>query len=77
MDNVFLVLKYLPVLINAIKAIEEALPASGKGAEKLDFVKGILESAYDGGKKFEEVWPKFESTIALAVKFFKRTGVFA
>lgn len=75
-----IVLGLLPILIDAIKAIEAAFPASGQGTVKLELLRGIVEKAYNAGTgalaKFEDIWPVMEETIALLVKFMNSTGIF-
>lgn len=75
-----LVLSLLPVLIDAIKAIEAAFPASGQGSLKLELVRGVVEQAYNAGtgalSKFEDVWPVLQKVIASLVTFMNTTGIF-
>lgn len=75
-----LVLTLLPVIIDAVKAIEAAYPASGQGALKLDLVRGVLEGAYNAGSgavaKFDDLWPALQSTIASIVSFMNASGMF-
>ena len=47
MNTVVMILQLLPALITAIKAIEDAIPGSGQGEQKLAAVRAILE-AVDG-----------------------------
>lgn len=75
-----LVLSLLPVLIDAIKAIEAAFPASGQGSLKLELVRGVVEQAYNAGtgalSKFEDVWPVLQKVIASLVTFMNTTDIF-
>lgn len=68
-----LVLKMLPVIIAAIKAIEEAIPGNGQGEQKLAMLRQILELA-DGA--VTSLWPTIESVVKVLVKTFNDTGVF-
>lgn len=68
-----LVLKMLPVIIAAIKAIEDAIPGNGKGEQKLAMLRQILELA-DG--TITSLWPTIESVVKVLVKTFNDTGVF-
>lgn len=74
------VLSLLPALIDAIKAIEAAFPASGQGSLKLELVRSIVEQAYNAGigalAKFEDIWPVLQKTIASLVTFMNTSGVF-
>jgi hypothetical protein len=68
-----IVLELLPAIIAAIKAIEELLPESNKGAEKLALVREIITSTGDEANKN---WPLIESTINRLVTFFNKLGIF-
>ena len=74
MKTLLLVIQLIPVLINLIKAIEEAIPEAGWGAEKLKAVKEILQTSYDG---IAEIWPIIEKIIAIVVSLFNKTGKFS
>jgi len=82
-----LLLSLLPVLIEAIKAAEEAIPGEGKGEAKLALIRTILELAYtstndvadkfdDVANKFDDVWPMIQKTIGSIVATFNKLGVF-
>lgn len=70
----------LPLIIDAIKTIEAAIPGEGKGEAKLAAVRGILESAYnisnDTLGKFDDLWPAIASVIGILVQAFNKTGTF-
>jgi len=76
-----LILALLPVLIDAIKAAEEALPGKGKGEVKLAMVRAALEAAYsisnDTVVRFEQVWPALQSVITSIVTTFNTFKIFA
>jgi hypothetical protein len=77
-----LVAKLLPLLIMAIKAVEEAIPGQGKGEAKLASVRAIMESALffvsvsEESPKFEQVWPALEKTTKGLVNAFNTIGEF-
>lgn len=75
-----ILLSMLPAIIEAIKAIELALPDGGKGEEKLNAVRGVLEAGYavaeDKDQPFEVLWPAIQRAIAALVTLFNRAGVF-
>ncbi len=73
MKVLLLVVQLVPALIQLIKAIEEALPKSGQGAEKLTAARQIIEAAYEGAN---EIWPTIEKVISVIVGMFNSTGVF-
>jgi hypothetical protein len=49
MNTVLIILKMLPVVMTAVRAVEEAIPLPGQGKKKLDLVLNILRTAYDSG----------------------------
>ena len=67
------VLSLVPVIIEAVKAIEKAIPGSGQGDTKLDAIKQIIASVDD---KAAEFWPYIEKVIGVLVSLFNQTGVF-
>ena len=73
MQNLVIILQLIPALITALKAIEEAIPGSGKGEQKLSAIRGILE-AVDGS--ITSLWPQISSVISVLVTLFNATGVF-
>ena len=73
MNTVIIILQLIPALIGAMKAIEEAIPGSGKGEEKLAAIRGILEAVDAGVVKY---WPQLQSVIGVLVGLFNRTGAF-
>jgi len=70
----------LPVVIDAIKAVEAAIPGQGKGEQKLALVRGMLETAFvtvqDVTVKFEQVWPVISATISNLVAIYNKIGAF-
>lgn len=73
-------LTILPAVIEAIRAIEAAIPASGKGADKLAVLRELIAGAYDTagdvGVAFADLWPTIERTVASVVALFNKAGVF-
>ena len=67
------VLGLVPAIISAIKAIEELFPESGKGVEKLDLIRGILETINEQSK---ELWPIIEKVVGVVVSFCNAMGIF-
>lgn len=80
LENIKLVLSIFPALINAIKTIEASIPVDGKGAEKLELLKGVMQTTFENSTKavstFEQVWPMLQSVIVSIVNAFNATGVF-
>lgn len=73
METLKIVLNILPMLIQVIKAVEDAIPGQGKGEQKLALVRGVLE-AVDSGVM--GIWPVLEKVIASIVSVFNKTGTF-
>jgi hypothetical protein len=75
-----IVISLMPVLIDAIKAAEEAIPGNGKGEQKLAMIRGIIEAAYsaatDAETTFDQVWPAIQKAVASIVTALNSTGVF-
>lgn len=73
MNIVIMIFQLIPALIAAMKAIEEAIPSTGKGEEKLTAIRQILEAVDSNATKF---WPQIQATISVLVGLFNKTGVF-
>lgn len=75
-----LVISLLPILLQAIKAVEQAIPETGKGAEKLDLIKGLVQTSYETSSKlsvsFEQLWPTVQGAVQAIVNAFNKTGTF-
>lgn len=84
MEKFLLIIRLLavivPVLIEAIKAVEAAMPESGLGKQKLEIVRTMVESAYAQMTgvtvAFSEVWPMIERLIAAIVASYNAIGTF-
>lgn len=75
-----LILSLFPLIINAVKAIEAAVPQGGAGAAKLEAIREMLNTSYEASNKaygaFEQVWPILKGVVESIVKLFNSTGVF-
>lgn len=67
------ILSLLPAIIEAIKAIEAAIPGKGQGETKLAAVREILESVDAGAK---DMWPIINTAITALVKMLNKSGEF-
>ncbi|TXH55652.1 MAG: hypothetical protein E6Q97_08360 [Desulfurellales bacterium] len=78
MNTIKLLLQLLPAIIAAIKALEEALPMTGKGPEKLVVLREIISGSYENiegaAVTFTELWPSIERTVKSLVDMLNRTG---
>lgn len=73
MEKLLMVLKLLPAIFTAIKAVEEAIPISGAGREKLQLIREIMEGTYSS---ISDIWPSVEAAISSIVKLFNAKGIF-
>lgn len=70
------IISILPLVIQAIDAIEAAFPVSGKGAAKLDVVKAVLQGSVevaddvDNGQ-FDKIWVVISKVISAVVAMRK------
>jgi len=75
-----IVLSLLPSIIEAVKTIEAAFPATGQGEAKLQIIRSILETAYEKGADatvtFERIWPAIQSAVAAVVSMANSIGLF-
>lgn len=75
-----LVLTILPLILDAVKAIEAALPEGGKGSAKLQMIKDVLQASYstasDISMSFDQLWPTLEKTVTAVVTLYNSTGAF-
>lgn len=66
MNVLFTALKLLPLVLSAVKAVEEAIPLPGQGKLKLDLVLDVIKSAYDASTSLTKEF-SFEKLAALVV----------
>lgn len=70
------IISILPLVIQAIDAIEAAFPVSGKGAAKLDVVKAVLAGSIevaddvDNGQ-FDKIWTVVNKVVSAVVAMRK------
>lgn len=64
MDKIITVLRLLPAIVAAVKALEEALPVSGQGKNKLAALREIMVNV-DAG--VTAIWPMVETAVAAVV----------
>lgn len=69
MQNLLMVIKLLPAIIEAIKSIETAIPGQGKGEQKLAALRGILE-VLDSG--ITAIWPQVAKIVGILVEAMNR-----
>jgi len=66
MNLLLTALKLLPLVLAAVKAVEEAIPLPGQGKQKLDLVLDVIKSAYDASTSLSKEF-SIEKLITLVV----------
>jgi hypothetical protein len=51
MNKLLIILKLFPSILNAIQAVEAAIPLPGQGQKKLDLVLDVVKQAYDASNE--------------------------
>ena len=70
---VFEVMKLVPAIIDAMKALEAAVPESGYGTDKRNALHDILSAINENIDKY---WPYIEKVVNVLAAFFNKTGTF-
>ena len=82
MKTLLAILKLLPVVLEAVRAVESAIPLPGQGTKKLDLILEVLKSAYDASSDLakEFSWQKLVAVvvpmIARIVDLHNELGLF-
>ncbi len=82
MKTLLAILKLLPVVLEAVRAVEAAIPLPGQGTKKLDLILEVLKSAYDASSDLakEFSWQKLVAVvvpmIARIVDLHNELGLF-
>ncbi len=71
MKNIMLVLRLLPLILAAVKAVEDAIPLPGQGRKKLDLVLDVIQQAYDASDELSRSF-SFERLVAVVVPMISR-----
>ena len=66
MKTLLLVIKLLPLLLDAVRAVESAIPLPGQGRKKLDLILDIIKSVYDASSDLAKD-VSFEKLVAVVV----------
>ncbi len=73
LEKITAVLKLLPAIIEAVKAVENLVSDTGQGAAKLQAIREILEAV---SSQSATLWPEIQRVIAIIVALANKTGVF-
>lgn len=70
------IISILPLIIQAIDALEAAFPVSGKGAAKLDVVKAVLQGSVEVADdvengQFDKLWTVVNKVVSAVVAMRK------
>jgi hypothetical protein len=82
MKKLIAVLKLFPVILAAVRAVEEAIPLPGQGSKKLDLILDVVKTVYDGGNEIARdfSWDKLVAIvvpmIAKIVDLHNQLGLF-
>ena len=71
MDKVIFIFKLIPAIIQAMKALEDAIGEQGKGPEKLQALREMLEQV---DASVAVMWPQISGVISVLVKLFNKNG---
>ena len=83
MNKFTTILKLFPVILGAVKAVEESVSLPGQGQKKLDLVIDIVQQAYQGSAELSHAfsWDKLIGVvvpmIANIVNVHNELGLFA
>lgn len=73
MQQLKTIVQILPILIELIKSIESALPETGLGKQKLQFVRELLQTI---APDLLDNWPIIEKVVSTLVGLFNQVGLF-
>jgi hypothetical protein len=82
MKTLLAILKLVPAILTAIKALEEAIPIVGQGKAKLDLILDVIHTAYENASDLQDEfsWEKLSSIVAVIVgkivAMFNALGIF-
>lgn len=70
----------LPLILQLVRELEQAIPDTGRGGEKLAQIREILQRVFATltglTVTFDQIWPTVQALIAGIVAAFNATGVF-
>ena len=72
MNSLLIILRIFPLLLVAIKAVEEAIPLPGQGKKKLDLVLDVLKSAFDASADLTASGFSWEKLITIVVPMIEK-----
>lgn len=73
LETIKLVLSLLPIIIQAVRQLEELFPESDRGAMKLDLIRRTIQNVYDIS---DNTLPLIEKMVNTIVDIFNKFGIF-
>jgi hypothetical protein len=73
LQNIIAILALIPALLEAIRAVEAAIPMSGQGKAKTAMILQIIEATNEGARS---MLPLVEKAIAIVVATLNAVGIF-
>ncbi|MCC6363133.1 MAG: hypothetical protein IT165_06380 [Bryobacterales bacterium] len=71
MNTLLIILRIFPLVLAAVKAVEEAIPLPGQGKQKLDLVLDVIKSAYDASTELMKQF-SWEKLVTLVVPMIEK-----
>ena len=71
MKTLLAILKLFPVILEAVRAVEVAIPLPGQGTKKLDLILEVLKSAYDASSDLAKEF-SWQKLVAIVVPMIAR-----
>jgi hypothetical protein len=69
LNTIMTILKLLPAIVAAVKALEEALPTAGAGKDKLAALREIVVGI---DASITSIWPAVETTVTAVVRLMNK-----
>jgi len=66
MSQFKIILGLLPAILDAVKAVESAIPLSGQGQKKLDLILSVVKQAYDASTELTSAF-SWQGLVAVVV----------
>lgn len=73
LETIKLILSLLPLIIQAVRQLEELFPESDRGAMKLDLIRRTIQNVYDIS---DNTLPLIEKMVNTIVDVFNKFGIF-
>jgi hypothetical protein len=73
LETIKLILSLLPLVIQAVRQLEELFPESDRGAMKLDLIRRTIQNVYDIS---DNTLPLIEKMVNTIVDIFNKFGIF-